>query len=284
MSNLKSQITEAVKLVPVVESLLSNEAKFMLEQSAMKRRDKREPRRKEKEDIEDEIASLMLQRFKRQKKRFLGYLEIMSGRKSMKYIDWIDQTIGGWEDDPDDQRIVAKLVRVVARAIRSGIDIFGDEIGINYDWSIVNAEALQFAARYTYDLVKDIDSTTVDILRRQVSSFIETPGMTIGDLVESLPFGERRALTVAVTETTRAYAEGQKVAGEELKKDYPDVRVTKTWFTNNDEKVCEICMPFDGLTVNLDEPFVDEKNVEYDNPPAHPNCRCWLSTRTRING
>jgi SPP1 gp7 family putative phage head morphogenesis protein len=83
---------------------------------------------------------------------------------------------------------------------------------------------------------------------------------------------------IAVTEITRAYAEGQRLAGEALRQEWPDARVTKTWFTNNDDRVCEICAPLDGKTVALD----DEFGMDIQQPPAHVRCRCWIDTRTDI--
>ena len=274
-------LLKSIRLVPGVVEHLSDDALVMLEMEAVKRRDMREPKRRDKTAFEKEIFSLIRRRFRRQKRKLLQRLAVMTGRKSDPvYIDWLDYFYEEDENNEDEQYIRGKLVRLVTRAIRAGIDIFGDEIGIDYDWTGVNAEALEFAARYTYELVRNIDKTTIEVLRKQVSAFIETPGMTIGDLADSLPFGDRRSLTVAVTETTRAYAEGQKLAGEQLKKDFPDVKVTKTWFTNNDEKVCEICEPLNMTTVEFGETFPGG----LDAPPAHPNCRCWESTRTRING
>ena len=98
-----------------------------------------------------------------------------------------------------------------------------------------------------------------------------------------IAFGEQRAQMIAVTETTRAFAEGERQAGLELKEKYPDVPVVKTWMTNEDERVCPICGGLDGQEVAIDEAFEFE-GVEYPEPPAHPNCRCWMSSRTRING
>jgi hypothetical protein len=69
--------------------------------------------------------------------------------------------------------------------------------------------------------------------------FIDTPGLTLGDIVSDLSdiFGVDRARMIAVTETTRAFAEGNRLAGLQLKEEYPDVKVIKRWYTNNDDKV-----------------------------------------------
>jgi SPP1 gp7 family putative phage head morphogenesis protein len=100
----------------------------------------------------------------------------------------------------------------------------------------------------------------------------------MGDIVARLPFGEERAWMIATTETTSAYARGQRMAGEALRKEYPDVDVVKQWFTNNDDLVCPICGPLDGEEIDMDDDFT----TGIADPPAHPNCRCWISYRTRI--
>ena len=123
-----------------------------------------------------------------------------------------------------------------------------------------------------------LDQVTLDVVRQAVDMFVSNPGMTIGDVVKILPFGEDRALKVATTEITRAYAQGQQMAGDKLKEEYPDVRVVKTWYTNNDDRVCDICGPLDGQTVDIDAEF--DQDIYY--PPAHVNCRCWQSTSTRM--
>ena len=42
--------------------------------------------------------------------------------------------------------------------------------------------------------------------------------------------------------------------------------------TTDDEKTCTICRDLDGETANIDESF----NGDAENPPIHPNCRCWI--------
>jgi rubredoxin len=62
---------------------------------------------------------------------------------------------------------------------------------------------------------------------------------------------------IAVTETTRVFAEGNKLAW-----DSTGVVSGSKWQTANDDLVCPICGP-------LNEQVTD------DEPPAHVNCRCW---------
>ena len=40
-----------------------------------------------------------------------------------------------------------------------------------------------------------------------------------------------------------------------------------------------ICAPMDGEEIDEGGTFSSGD----DGPPAHPRCRCWLDTRTRIN-
>jgi hypothetical protein len=75
------------------------------------------------------------------------------------------------------------------------------------------------------------------------------------------------------------------MSGQDLKKEFPDVRVIKTWFTNNDAIVqaCPVCWPLHEQTVDIDEMFVNANlGLEFERPKAHPRCRCWMNTTTRI--
>jgi len=75
------------------------------------------------------------------------------------------------------------------------------------------------------------------------------------------------AVTAAQTELTRAQAEGQLEALEELG-EY-DVTALVEWVTQRDDKVCPECYAMEGVIYTV----ADAKGVL----PLHPNCRCaWL--------
>ena len=178
------------------------------------------------------------------------------------------------------------MMHIILWEMSKGAERFSSSIGMTFDTSGINVRAAKFARTYLTKWLADLDKTSREIVRNALALFAETPGMTIGDLVKMLPFNEERALRIAVTETTRIYAKGQMIAAQELKEQYPDVRIIKTWFTDNDDKVCEICGPLHGMTIDVDEPFYDIEDDLYQdgNPPAHVNCRCWIETSTDIRG
>jgi hypothetical protein len=236
---------------------------------ALKRRDRREPGRREKEQAEERFTLLMRRHFRRQWARVREQLgEQYPDRKSLKAVDIPD------DDDLED------LIRALTEMLRGGVALFGSRAKPAIDYTLTNKEAAQAAREYAYELVRGINDTTRDALRDAVNSFVETPGMTLGDLEDqvSVHFGEGRAERIAITEVTRAYATGQQMAGEALRAEFPDVRVVKVWFTNADDIVCPVCAPLDGKEVGIDESF--ESGI--DNPPAHPNCRCWTESSTAL--
>ena len=236
-------------------------------------RDKREPKRKEKELAELKLQSAFNALFRRQRKMLSDRLRLLNSERkaSTQYDDIFNQN-----DDT-----VAAIARLLLIAAQDGVDLFEDEISFDFDDSLTNAEASRWAQDYAYNLVKGIDDTTRKALRSAISQFVDTPAMTIQDVMDQMPFDSGRALKIAVTEITRAYAQGQRIAGRELKKQFPDVKVTKKWFTNNDDRVCEICAPLDGQEVELDEDY-DSEGTKIDEPPAHISCRCWQSTGTKL--
>lgn len=68
---------------------------------------------------------------------------------------------------------------------------------------------------------------------------------------------------------------GQVLAGGQIKRQ-TNYRVTKTWVTAGDERVCTICGPLDGVKVGIDEFFPGGLAA----PAAHPNCRCHTTIDT----
>lgn len=253
--------------------------------AAIKRRDRGEPGRREKEAAEERLRRAMARVFRVQARSVRETLgRLYPGRKALDTLpgnDVLNVALGTGTDDAWE-----KVYDVVFRSVLGGISLFEAAQSIGIDYSLVNTAAAEFARSYVFDLLKPgIDDTTRKALRSAIADFIETPGMTIGDVMKRLPFDEARALRVAVTEITRAFAEGNQLAGEQLKREFPDVRVVKQWLTNNDDLTCIICFPLHGQIVDIDKPFVHpETGAEYSNPAAHVHCRCWTTTTTDISG
>ena len=178
-----------------------------------------------------------------------------------------------------DADFVEELIKVLTEAIKRGALRFTEMVNLEINQGLVNKEAAEFIREYAFDLVKNLADTSRAMLQSVIEQFVTTPGMTIGDVIAQLPFDETRATLIATTEITRAYAEGQQLAAEQTAKEWPDVPVTKLWHTNMDDRVCPICAPLDGVSAEAEEDF----DAEFENPPAHPACRCWISYRTNIN-
>lgn len=139
-----------------------------------------------------------------------------------------------------------------------------DTARLGVDWTLVAEEAVSFAERHSYDLVREINDTTREALQRHVPAYFQEQGRTLGDLRNDLEpfFGRTRAERIAVTEVTRAAAEGERAAVAVAER--VGYHMVPIWHTNNDELVCEICAPLDGTETT-------------EMPPAHPNCRCWIT-------
>jgi HK97 family phage portal protein len=140
--------------------------------------------------------------------------------------------------------------------------------GVGVDWSLVAVRAAEYASGYSFKLIKDITDQTRKIMQNAINDFVRTPGMTRADLESQIApwFGEVRASRIAVTEVTRAYAEGEKLAAQEAKD--VGLNLSPVWHTREDELVCPIC-------ADLDMKNGDELGASV--PPAHPNCRCWIT-------
>ena len=143
-----------------------------------------------------------------------------------------------------------------------------DEIGLGMDLAVISQEALTHAREYTYELVNGLDNTTRRLVREAMSTYQQTPGMTLGDLTRLLDpaFGEARSQMIAVTEVTRAYSAATNQYQQMAQDAGVDMR--RVWLTLQDDLVCPICGPLHGM------PEEDWKAAHPNGPPAHVNCRC----------
>jgi hypothetical protein len=248
---------------------------------AYKRRDPKEPGRVIKTQFEDDLFKLTMRYFRRCKKRAREYVEnTYPARKA----DFLTLTI---DQISEDERFQSELFLWLIAATDAGIELSEELIGIGLSGA-VNTEAAKWAREHAGELIEQLTDFQREAIQDAIAAFVETPGMTIGDVINDLIgdklFSEKRAIKIAVTETTDAFSQADKIAGEALQEQFPDVLVTKTWWTNNDSRVCPICGPLHGQEVPINENFHnDELDLEFEGPSAHPHGRCWRSTRTRIN-
>lgn len=246
---------------------------------AYKRRDPLEPGRTEKEMYEDKLARLIKKRFNTQKRIIADSLQ---WKLTKSVENWINEL-----PDLTDPETEKKIFTMFVGAMAHGAQLFAENITLEIDWTQYSQEASDLVRSYMFGAdgwLATLDKTTLKGLRQQLTNFVEIQGYTVGDVMAGLPFEDYRVQRIAVTEITRLYGTAEQLAGEELQRLYPDVLVIKTWYTNEDEKSreCEICDPLHGKSIPIAELFIDVFGDVYDAPPAHVNCRCWMSTRTKI--
>lgn len=136
------------------------------------------------------------------------------------------------------------------------------------DWALVNEAAWRRSREYGYELVKGICETSEAFLREAISEWMDT-GRPLDELAGELArggmFGPARSQMIAVTEVTRAYAEGNRLAWQAS-----GVVDRVRWQVAMDERVCPRCGPMHNRTDAVGGDF------EGMGPPAHVGCRCWL--------
>jgi len=132
------------------------------------------------------------------------------------------------------------------------------------DWALVNEAAWRRSREYGYELVKGICETSEAFLREAISEWMDT-GRPLdelaGELARSGMFGPARSQMIAVTEVTRAYAEGNRLAWQAS-----GVVDRVRWQVAMDERVCPQCGPMHNRTDAVGGDF------EGMGPPAHVNC------------
>lgn len=223
----------------------------------------RDPNANEKDDAEAELLRILTRRLRAQGR---DVLEILGDPPDLNNL-----TSAFWESEHG--KLMADLRPRIERMVMTGIQNAGNYVPIVWDVAVIARDAVDWAAEYSYRLVTNINSNTEALLRRVVSRWVETPGMTIGDLRKELApaFGEYRAQMIAVTETTRAFAQGNQIVQRELQS--AGIRMERRWNTSNDELVCPVCAPNDGK--------FESEGWTAAGPPAHPNCRCWETLGVR---
>lgn len=178
-----------------------------------------------------------------------------------------------WERE--NRKLLAILRPKLEGAALAGAQSAANKIGFNP--TLASEQAAMWARTYTDELLQLLGTTSEKLVGDTLATWIETPGATMDDLVSALApklaDNVARANTIAVTETTRAYAQGEKFTFVEAGFEY------WTWKTNRDAIVqkCPICWPLHNKTVAIGEPFTIVRGLVITEPPGHPKCRCWTA-------
>ena len=167
-----------------------------------------------------------------------------------------------WDDE--DALLWETLSPVVLDALMSGsvtgASLLPEGLDALIDWDGFNQAAIEFTGQYRFDEIGGITDTTREQTQQVVSDWIASgdPLSVLEDQLESI-YGETRAASIAATEVTRLFQQGNEMAWKST-----GLVSKMVWMSVQDERVCPICEPMDGVEIDLGS-----------GPPAHPACRCY---------
>lgn len=130
------------------------------------------------------------------------------------------------------------------------------------------AAATKWAERYAAALAAEVVGNT----RKRLKHAREQEDAAQLAAVLLILFGDERAATIGITETTRAVTAGEQFTVRRYERETGETLIA-IWQTSERENVCPVCRP------------LNQKRPEYwqrffpAGPPAHPRCQCGLEYR-----
>lgn len=210
----------------------------------------RDPSATEKDAAERKWQAALLQFWREQLERI--EIRLTPGiPKSRKALSDLAKRLDRRFWDNEDEELLAVLLPLTRAGAVDGVQIeavwLEAAYGITVDWTLPNAEAVEWARRHAGQLIKGVNETTLIGVRGNLSVWLDTPGATMGELYSDLEtmygFSGSRARMIATTEVTESYEHGHELGYEAA--GFPAVAYA---------------------------------------PPAHPNGRCWTVTEMLPNG
>lgn len=184
------------------------------------------------------------------------------------YAFWSDEERALWDE------IGPLILRLYLKGGENGLTMLPAELQVLVNWEYFNRSATEYLRNYRLHTLVGINETTRKQTIENIDEWIQN-GEPLEMLVKRLDplFGPERAERIAVTEVTRVYAEGNLSSWRAT-----GLVGGKRWNTAVDDLVCPICAPLDGMVVEMDgNGFTTEDGEGITAPPAHVNCRCWLT-------
>lgn len=192
----------------------------------------------------------------------------------------------------EENRLLSQSIAdAISEVVNERAAIAAVTAGLSDPFNFVNRQLLAWVDDYYINL--DIDDVgTVGQLNatarsRVAQAFREWYNGELGGTADGLPqliraleptFGAARAEAIGVTEVTRIFVGMQRAAEHEN----PTVTAFR-WQTANDELVCPICRPLNGVVIaKTADGFMHPTMGNVGYPPAHVRCRCGITPETEL--
>jgi len=172
-----------------------------------------------------------------------------------------------------------RIIGILLAGGQQAVGALPDAAAILMNWDVFNQNAIDWLNNYGMGWLKQINETSRNQVVNAIDDFIRQ-GKSMQALKKNIveilapTYSKSRAESIATTEVTRIYAEGNLLAWKST-----GTVTQKRWMTARDDLVCPICAPLDGMVVDIDSNgFTTEiGGLGLSNPPAHINCRCWMT-------
>lgn len=166
-----------------------------------------------------------------------------------------------------------------------------DDFGVNLDnvtpYTVSDDLKVQYRT-YLQNVGLSYATDTQTAIRQILADANEQgiPAQDVRSALKNLPeIDSYRAKRLGVTETNRTLASGSLDSMKNIQSQ-TGVVLAKRWNSTIDDKTSEICRELNGKIIGLEETYynvgqdiggVVNNFVDVDNPPAHPNCRSFLT-------
>ena len=172
----------------------------------------------------------------------------------------------GFWDDIDDllwEALGPLAIEALTAGGEGGAALLPGGVEALIDWDGFNQNAIDFLRGYRFELIKGITETTRDQTQQVLNDWLTSgePMSVLEARLEPL-FGEVRASSIAETEVTRIFQQGNSMAWKST-----NLVRTAVFHTAQDDRVCPICEPLEGEEFVIGDPDFE--------PPRHTRCRCW---------